>query len=85
MPYRGQLPLDAVAARPGLVTEPKLGAAPRQLGNQRLQGGRRVRNLPILAHFPPLARIGQRDRDRILVNIQADVVISWFMTRLSYA
>ncbi len=73
MPALGQLPLNAVAARPGLITEPQFAPAATELCRQRLQRSRCVRDLPMLAHFPPVAHFGNRDRDRILVHIQADV------------
>ena len=73
VPRRGQLSLNAVAARSGLIAEPQLVAIARQLRSQRLHGSRRVRDLAILAHFTPLARLGERHRYRLLVHIQTDV------------
>ena len=68
-----QLSLNAVTARSGFIAEPQFAAIACQLCNQRLQGSRRVRDLAILAHFIPLARLGERHRNRILVHIQPDV------------
>ena len=68
-----QLPLDAIAARPGLVAEPQTGPILRELRHQRPQSGWRVGNLAVFTHFSPLARIRRRDRNRILVHIQTNV------------
>jgi hypothetical protein len=48
---------------------PAIAACTSQLHGQRLQGSRRVGDLPMLAHFSPQARCGQRDRYRILVHV----------------
>lgn len=85
VPALGQLPLNAVAARAGLITKPQLAAAAAESCSQRLQGNWGVRDLSMLAHFPPLARLGHRDRDRILVNIQADVGDKLFQDPSPYA
>ena len=73
MSARSQLPLDSVAAGPGLVTEPQVAATASQFCSRHLQRSRRVSDLSVLAHFPSLAGRGKRDRNRILVNIKADV------------
>ena len=70
---RGQLSLNAVTARSGFVAEPQLMAMACQLRNQRLHGSRRVRDLAMLAHLTPLARLSERHRNRVLVHIQTDV------------
>jgi hypothetical protein len=44
-----------------------------QLASQRLQGSWSARKLPVLTHFPPLARICKRNRHRILVHVQPNV------------
>ena len=49
----GELPLDAVATWSGFITEPQFSSRRRQLDNQRLQGSRRIGDLPVLAHFSP--------------------------------
>ncbi len=73
MPGRAQLSLDAVAARPGFIAKPQFVPTAGQLCSQCLQRRWRVRDLAMLAHFSPLARLGQCNRNRILVHIQADV------------
>ena len=55
MPGEGQLPLNAIAARSGLITEPKFAPATRQFGRQRFQSRRRVRILPYSRTSPPPA------------------------------
>jgi hypothetical protein len=71
--HRRELPLDAIATRSGFVAKPQCAAPTCELGHQCLQGGGGVRDFAILTNFPPLARLGQRHRDRILVHIQPDV------------
>jgi hypothetical protein len=44
-----------------------------QSAGQSLQRRRRVRNLAVLADLAPLTRLGERDRNRLLVHIEADV------------
>ena len=73
MPSEGRLPLNAIAARSGLITEPKLAPSARQFRRQSVQGRRRVRDLAILAHVLARARLSKRDRDRVLVNVKADI------------
>jgi hypothetical protein len=68
-----QLPLDPVAARSGLITEPQFAATKSQFCRRCFQGHRRVRNLTILAHFSPLTCIREGDRNRILVDVQTNV------------
>jgi len=79
-----QLTLDAVAARPSPIAETQFATA-TQPRSQCPQRSRCVRDLPMLAHFPPLARLGHRDRNRILVNIQADVGNKLFQDPSPYA
>ena len=62
MPGEGQLPLNAIAARSGLVAEPKRASATRR--RQSLHSRRRVRDLAILAHIAPPARLGKRETGR---------------------
>jgi hypothetical protein len=70
---RRQLPLDAVAARPRLVTEAQLAPGARQLVGQLAQGFRRVGDLPVLADLTSLVARGERyrmgDRSRKLAII----------------
>ena len=73
VPGKRQLALIPIAARSGLITEPKLASAARQLRRQSLQGRRRVRDLAVLAHLLAPARLRKRDRDRILVNVKTDI------------
>jgi hypothetical protein len=82
MPSEGQLPLNAIAARSGLVAERKRASATRQLRHQSAQGRRCVRDLAILAHVVPPARLSNRDRDRILVHVKVDICDRFFQTRL---
>jgi hypothetical protein len=72
-PSKRQLALNPIAARSGLVTEAKLVPRARQLCRQSLHSRRRVRDLAILAHIAPRARLGKRDRDRVLVHVQTDI------------
>jgi hypothetical protein len=53
-----ELSLNAVTARPGFVTEPQISSRRSQLHGERLQGSRRIGDLPVLAHFSPQARCG---------------------------
>src|SRR6201997_5365689 len=69
----GELSLNAVTAWSGFITEPQFSSRSSQLHGQRLQGSRCVWDLPMLAHFSPQARFGQRDRYRILVHVKADI------------
>jgi len=77
MPGEGQLPLNPIAARSGLVAEPKRAPNARQLRCQRLHSRRRVRDLPILAHIAAHARLGKRHRDRVLVHVKTDICDSF--------
>jgi hypothetical protein len=77
MPGVRQLTLNSIAARSGFVTEQKLPPAARQLRRQSFQGRRRVRDLAILAHITPHARLGQRHRDRVLVHVKTDICDSF--------
>jgi hypothetical protein len=60
MPGEGQLLLKPIAARSGLIAEPKLAPDARQFRRQSLHSRRCVRNLAILAHITPRARFGKR-------------------------
>ena len=73
VPGEGQLALNPIAARSGLIAEPKHAPGTRQLRRQSLQSRRRVGDLAILAHLSSLARLGQRHGDRVLVNVKADI------------
>ena len=77
MPGEGQLALNPIAARSGLIAEPKRVPDARQLRRQSLHSRRRVRDLAILAHITPHARLGQRHRDRILVHVKTDICDSF--------
>jgi hypothetical protein len=68
-----QLPLDAVTARSGFIAESQFAITAGQFYRQRLQGSRCVCDLPVLAHLSPLARLGKRNRNGILVYVEADV------------
>jgi hypothetical protein len=65
VPNRAELSLDAIAARSGQIS-----VLTGQLHHQRLQCGRCVGDLSVLAHF---SRFGYRDRNRILVYVKADI------------
>ena len=69
----GELPLDAITAWSGCITKPQISSRRSPVHAQRLQGSWRVGDLPMLAHFSPQARFGQRDRDRILVHVKAKI------------
>src|SRR5271166_6717198 len=77
MPGEGQPPLYSIAARSGFITEPKLASDKRQLRRQSLQSRRGVRDLAIPAHIAPLARLGKRDCDRVLVHVKTDICDSF--------
>src|SRR5580698_2248051 len=53
MPSQGQLALNPIAARSGLIAEPKHAPDARQLRRQSLHCRRRVRDLAIRAHITP--------------------------------
>ena len=73
VPCRAQLPLNAVAARSGLVAKPQSTSATRQLCHQRLQGSRSIRDLAMLAHVTPNAGLGENHHNRVLVHIQTNL------------
>ena len=73
VPRSGELSLNSVTAWPGFITEPQFSSRRSQLHGQRLHGSRRIGDLPMLAHFSPQARLGQRNRYRILVHVKADI------------
>jgi len=77
MPGKCQLSLNAITAGAGLVAEPKLVSATRQLHRQSFQGRRRVCDLAILAHVAPPARLRKRHRHRVLVHVKADICDSF--------
>jgi hypothetical protein len=68
----GELPVQHVAARPGLVAaRERLGRA--ELLHRLAHRLRRVRNRPERAHLAVAAPLGHRDRDRLRVHIEPDV------------
>jgi hypothetical protein len=69
----GELSLNPVTAWAGFITKPQLSSRSSQLHGQCPQGTRRVGDLPVLAHFSPQARCGQRHRYRIFVHVKADI------------
>jgi hypothetical protein len=73
VPHSGELPLNAVTAWSGFITEPQFSSRRGQLHGQRLQDSGRIGDLPMLAHFSPQARFSQCDRYRILVHVKADI------------
>jgi hypothetical protein len=73
VPCCAQVPLNAVAARPGLIAEPQFVPAAGQLRSQRRHRRGSIRDLAVLAHLTPLAGFGKRHRNRLLVHIQTDV------------
>lgn len=70
MDHRRQLPLDAIAARPGLVAEPQRSAATRQLSHQCPQGSGGVGDSAVFPDLSLLARLG---RNCVRVHFQPDV------------
>ena len=72
VPRSGQLTLDAVAARPGLIAKPEHRSVSRELARKPRQSGRRVGNLSMRANLAASAR-RQSNRYRLFVNIQTDV------------
>ena len=65
--------LDAIAARPRLVTEPQLHPFPAELARQAIQGRRRVRNSAVFADLATQPILGHRYDDPLLVNIKPDI------------
>ena len=63
MPGERQLTLNSIAARSGLITEQKLPPATRQLGRQRFQRRRRVRDLAVLPNVLVAACLSKRECD----------------------
>jgi hypothetical protein len=70
VPNCAELSLDTIAARSGLVAKTQPPSSTGHLLGQRLQGGRCIGNLAVLAHFSPQARFGHRDRNGIRRTIQ---------------
>jgi hypothetical protein len=77
MPGEGQLALNPIAARSGFIAEPKRAPDARQLRRQSLHSRRRVRDLAILTHITPHARLGKRDSDRVFVHVKTDICDSF--------
>ena len=69
-----ELAVEHVVARPGLVAEQQQAAVIglAELGDELLDFLRRVGNLPAIARLPA-PRLGDRDRNRLLVHVQANV------------
>ena len=73
VPARRQMTLDAIAARPRLVTEPQLHPFTAELARQAIQGRRRVRNAAVFADLATQPILGHRYDDPPLVNINPDI------------
>ena len=73
VPARRQMTLDAIAARPRLVTEPQLHPFTAELARQAIQGRRRVRNAAVFADLATQPILGHRYHDPPLVNINPDI------------
>jgi len=73
VPARRQVTLDAVSARPCLVTEPKHYPATAELARQSIQCRRRVGDASVIPDLATQPAIGDRDNDPVLVNIKPDV------------
>src|ERR1700746_1363627 len=65
--------LNAIAARPRLVAEPKPRAAVGELAHQPIQGRRGVGDTTVFPSCAADAVLGYRHDDRFLVNIKADI------------
>jgi hypothetical protein len=65
--------LDAVAAGTGLVAETQFAAIVLKFAHQSLQPGRCVRDLAVVARRAGSPAFGKGHRDRLLVNIKADI------------
>jgi hypothetical protein len=70
---RRQVTLNAIAASPCLVTEPKPHAAIAELASQPIQGRRRIRNTTVLSNFAAEAALGYRHNGCVLVNVKSDI------------
>ena len=81
VPGKRQLTLNSIAATSGLVTELELPPLAHQLRRQSFQGRRRVRDRAVFPDILVPIRLGERDCDRIVVNVKATYVIDLF-TRL---
>src|SRR5271163_3639291 len=68
-----QLALNAIAARPCFVAEPKHYPVTAELARQSIQCRRRVGDASVLPDLATQPAIGDRDNDPILVNIKPDV------------
>jgi hypothetical protein len=73
VPAPRQVTLDAIAARPRLVTEPQLHSFTAELARQAIQGRRRVRDPAIVPNLAPQAAFCYRHDDTVLVNIKPDI------------
>src|SRR5216684_8773549 len=65
--------LNAIAARPRLVAEPKPDALAAEPAHQPIQRCRRVRDPAVLPNLAPRAARGHRNNDAFLVNIKPNV------------
>ena len=70
MTTAGELPIDLIAARSGLVNEFHSPVTFRQFGRDALQVGRCVGDVAPKPHFTPALCFCHGDGDRFLVNIQ---------------
>ena len=69
VPRSGQLPLNDIAAWPGLIAEPQRRSRPEKLAPKTLQSRRRILDLSVSANFATLASFSQSDRNRLFVNV----------------
>jgi hypothetical protein len=79
---RRRVSLNAIAARPRLVTKPKPHAAVAELAYQPIQGRRRIRNTTVFSNVAAETAFGHRHNDRVLVNVKSDIRDTIPMTRL---
>ena len=70
---RRYVTLNAIAARPRLVAEPKPHAAVAEFAHQPIKRCRRIRNTTVFSNFASDAALGQRHNDRLLVNVKPDI------------
>jgi hypothetical protein len=73
VPVRRQVTLDAIAARPCLIAEPKPHTLAAELAHQTIQGRRRVGDPTVFPDLAADAALGYRHNDPVLVNIKPDV------------
>jgi hypothetical protein len=67
VPERRQLALDAITARPRLITEPQLHPLLAELASQSPQRRGRVRDPAIFPHLAPQATFRDRHDDPVLI------------------